>query len=283
MLFRNRAAKQDCTAASLPSTRAAVFADVVRLQSFKLVLCGLVTLTASLPFLLFTLLQDGWQLSLYQQVQAGEMTAEMAALYQINMTRLIALLKIPAFLLMGIALAGVGRAIKLLAWEEPVMFWPDLRQGIRQNIRQMSALAGGIGLIGFLEAYVAGQGIQWLSYLAVFLPGPIAAYLSVCICVYDLPLRQQMQYALLLFSKHPVKTWVAFAAGLAPFLLKQIPNPYIHIAVGLLLGLLIPFIMLGWFCFAFGQMDVVINPVRYPQLLHRGLALNCEETDNGTA
>lgn len=282
MLFRNKAAEQDCTEASLPATRTAVFFDVVRLQSFKLILCGLVTLTASLPFLVFALLQDGWQLSLYQQVQAGEMTAEMAALYQTNMERLTALLRIPAFLLLGIALAGVGRVIKLLAWEEPVMLWPDLRQGIRQNACQMAGLAIAVGLVGFLCRYAAGQGLQWLHPLAIFLLGPIAAYLSACICVYDLPLQQLLRYALLLFAKYPIKTWVAFAVGLAPFLLQQIPNPYIHIAAGLLLGLLIPFIMLGWFCFAFGRMDAVINPGRYPQLLYRGLTLNHEDGNDGT-
>lgn len=263
--------KQDLTAAALPATRRAVFFDVLRLQYTKLLLCGLVTLAATLPLMLTALMRDGAELSLYQQAQAGAISEQNAATYITLWHNLQALVEIPLLLLPAVALAGVGRVVKLLAWEEPVWLWPDLAQGVRQNARQMLALVTLAGMVRFVCVYAAGQGMWLPGVLAAVLLGPVAAYLYVCICVYSLPFAQQLRYALLLYARRPLRTLAGVFVGALVFVPQMLPNPYLHLAGRLVSGLLIPVVALGWFCFAFAQLDRVINPDRYPDLIGRGL------------
>lgn len=271
MFRRQKAAKEDYTAAKLPSTRRAVFFDVLKLQFFKLALCGLVTLAAAMPFLGIAMLQDGYQLSLYQQNVEGMLENTAAAMYHVTFQNLMGMLEIPFFLILAVALSGVSRVVKLLAWEEPVTLWPDMGKGVRQNWKQYLLLGFLTGLVSFLCRYALGQGVWLPSVLCLVLLGPVGAYLSVCICVYSLPMREQIKYALLLYSKAPLKTLLAAAACLLVFLPQYLPNPYIHLVGRLVSGFCIPIVMLGWFCFAFGQMDRAINASRYPDLVDRGL------------
>lgn len=272
MIFKPKAAAQDCTQASLPATRRAVFWDVLKLQYSKLALCGLITLAASLPVFLLTMVGDVYRLSLFQQVQQGELTQELGSLYNTLSRDLSVVVQIPLLLLLAVALAGIGRIIKLLAWEEPVLFWPDLRRGLRQNLRQLLALAALTGMVRFACVYAAGRGFWLPGFLALALLVPLAAYMVVCICVYDLPLTQQFRYALILYARRPLAALGGCAVCAVPFLFQFLPNLYVRMAVALLDGFLIPVILLGWFCFSFAQMDRFINPGRYPDLVGRGLA-----------
>lgn len=283
MIFGPKAAAQDCTEASLPSTRRAVFWDVLKLQFFKLALCGLITLAAALPVFLVTMVEGLYRLSLTQQVHQGELTQELAALYSPLSRSMGAVLQIPLLLLLAVALAGVGRIIKLLAWEEPVLFWWDLRRGLRQNLGQMLVLAALMGVIRFACVYAAGKGFWLPGLLALLFLAPPAAYMAVGICVYDLPLSQQFRYALILYAHRPLATLAACAVCAVPFLFQLLPNFYVRMVAGLLGGFLIPVVMLGWFCFCFAQMDRFLNQSRYPELLGRGLSVRHTEDQPSAA
>lgn len=281
MIFKPKAAAQDCTQTSLPATRRAVFWDVLKLQYSKLALCGLITLAASLPFFLLTMVGDIYRLSLLQQVQQGELTQDLASLYSTLSRDLSAIVQIPLLLLLAVALAGTGRIVKLLAWEEPVLFWPNLRRGLRQNLRQLLALAALAGVVRFACGYAAGRGFWLPGFLALVLLVPLAAYMMVCICVYDLPLSQQFRYALILYARRPLAALGGCIVCAVPFLFQFLPNLYVRMAVVLLDGFLMPVIMLGWFCFSFAQMDRFINPGRYPSLVGKGLVVH--HTENQTS
>lgn len=279
MIIKPKQAGQDCTVACLPATRRAVFFDVLKLQFFKLALCGLITLAAALPLFLLQMTCDGYDMVLYQQTQQGNLTEEMAAMYVSMLQNVSAVIEIPLLLLLAAALAGVGRVVKLLAWEQPVFFWTDLWRGVRQNIRQMLALGAAVGLVRFACVYAAGRGLWGAGLLAAVVLGPLAALMMVCISVYDLPFTQQCRYALLLYVRQPLKTLAAFAAAAALFVLVGfLPGMHIRLMGGLLAGFLIPVVLLGWFCFCFGQMDRFINPQRYPELVGRGLACALEDS-----
>lgn len=277
MILKPKAAAQDCTEASLPATRRAVFGDVLKLQFFKLALCGLITLAAALPIFLVTMVEEIYRLSLTQQVQQGELAQELAALYSPLSRSMSAVLQIPLLLLLAVALAGIGRIVKLLAWEEPVLFWSDLRRGLQQNLRQMLVLAALTGIIRFACAYAAGQGFWLPGLLALLFLAPPAAYMAAGICVYDISLSQQFRYALILYARRPLATLAACAVCAVPFLFQYLPNLSARMIAGLLDGFLIPVVMLGWFCFCFAQMDRFINPSRYPDLVGRGLAVRHAE------
>lgn len=116
------------------------------------------------------------------------------------------------------------------------------------------------GLWGLLPAAVLGLAL-----------GPVAAYLSVTVAVYDLPFFGHVKYALLLYGKNAPKTLLAAGLCLLPFVPQFLPNIYCHTIGRLLSGMLIPFVMLAWFLFAFSRLDRDINPAHYPELVDRGL------------
>lgn len=273
---RPRTAKTDFTPEMLPATRREVFFDVVKLQFGKLALCGLLALGFTLPFLFSTMAQDLFQSVLYQRVAEGTLTEGAAAVYATSYQNLFPLVEVLCYLLLSVGLAGLSRIVKRLAWEENVSLGADFAKGVKQNGKQYALLGLLAGLAAFLGRYVANlSGGTWWGYLpgllmAVVL-GPAAAYLTVTIAVYDLKFRDQVKYALILYSKSIPKTLLAAALCYLPFVPQLLPNVYCHTIGRLVSGILIPFVMLAWFLFAYDRLDKDINPGRYPELLGRGL------------
>lgn len=95
MLFKAKIPEKDYGAAMLPATRREVFFDVVKLQFPKLTLCGLISLTFTLPFLISELVQDIYQAALYQS--GAESGGEAAALYLVTFQNVFAVLDVLFF------------------------------------------------------------------------------------------------------------------------------------------------------------------------------------------
>lgn len=273
VLFKRKIPENDYSAAMLPSTRREVFFDVVKLQFPKLALCGLVSLIFTLPFLISELVQDIYQAALYQS--GAESGGEAAALYLVTFQNVFAVLDVLLFVFLSVGLAGLSRIIKRLAWEEPVSIWPDFAKGVRQNGKHYALLGLLTGLVVFACRYGVQNHAEWFAALSVVLVGillgPVAAYMTVTISVYDVPFLGHIKYALLLYGKSAPRTLLAAAGCFLIFIPQMLPNIYCHVIGRFISGLLIPFVMLAWFLFSFYRLDQVINPAHYPELVGRGL------------
>lgn len=150
-----KTAETDYTPAMLPATRREVFFDVVKLQSGKLALCGLISLGFTLPFLFSAMAQDLFQSSLYRRAAEGTLTESAAAVYAVEYQNLFPLAEVLCYLLLSVGLAGLSRVIKRLAWEENVSLWADFAKGVRQNGKQYALIGLLAGLAAFLSRYAA--------------------------------------------------------------------------------------------------------------------------------
>ena len=191
------------------------------------------------------------------------------------------------FAILGIGLSSVAHCIKRLAWEENIELSKAILDGLRQNWKQygLLGLLVGVGIFVAKYAATAAQGLS--GYLpAVLLAvvfAPIAAYMSVTITVYDIPLTEQFRYSLLSYAKNIPQTLAAACLCFLPFAGV--------LAVGMLLGtafgaitatimrLFIPVVMLAWFLFAYTSLDRSINEKYYPELVRRGLDLTHYEEE----
>lgn len=275
MLFKPKTAKADFEASMLPSTRREVFFDVVKLHFPKLVVCGVISLLFTLPFLFTAMARDGLQATLYQGSLSGDQDGETALVYLTTYQNVIALVEIPCFLLLSVGLAGLARVVKRFAWEEPVRVGGDFVKGIAQNWKHYLLLGLLTGLAQFACRYAAqlsagAWGILPALLLALAL-GPVAAFLTVTIAVYDLRFSGHTRYALLLYGRNAPKTLLAAGLCFLPFVPQLLPNVYCHTIGRLVSGLMIPLVMLAWFLFAFSCLDRDINREQYPELVDRGL------------
>lgn len=287
MLFQPKVAQRDFQASSLPATRKEVFFDVVRLQWPKLLVLGLITLAFSLPLI-------GTQI-LRSQAEAGAYAAAMEradgegmALVQLSvLSTVLSGVDILLYGLLGVGLSGVGHIIKKLAWEEPVEVSKALVDGLRQNAKQYLLLGLLTGAGVFLVRYIITSSQTLFGYLAValgFLLAPVGLYMMVTIVVYDIPFLQQIRYGLLTYGKNFGKTLLTCGCCCLPLLAEKAAGLLWGTAAGAVVAAVIrlglPFLLLGWFLWAYICLDKAINEKYYPELVSRGLNLVSYEDDS---
>ena len=287
-LFGPKIAKRDYEESSLPSTRREVFSDVVSLHIFVLFFCGVLLLLASLPFAATGIADTLYQANIRSMTEAGELAEGDALVAVTTMRSVLAAVDVIGFLIFGVILSGVAQIIRTLGWEENFRLFDEFRKGVRQNVRQYLVLFLLFGLVQFACRYslIAGNGfVSWLpAIVCLLLPAPVAAYMLVTITVYHLKFTQQIRYALIIFGKNKLKTFLAILICYLPFAVIVIGKMFLGAILATMLQTLIffllPFALLGWFLFAFDRMDHAINRKFYPELVGRGLHLTEYDDDS---
>ncbi len=288
--FRQKAAARDYGLHMLPKTRKAVFWDAVKLQGWKLLLLGLLLLAFSLPIHLLALAEDLYLAQLYAQTPQPSM--EVLTARAVDISNLRALLNIPFLLLTSLALAGAGHMLRQYAWGEPVVFWYDFRKGIRQNGWQMAALGLIAGLWNALCVYCGNLSYTQAEGLAaylVYLPAaagllllvPLGAIMTACIPVYSNRFAQNCRLAAVLLLHEPARLYGALLCLGIGFVSFLIPNFYCHLFGRLLLTVLVPFLMLGWYLICYALLDRKVNPRFFPQLVGRGTVVTDRHETGG--
>lgn len=284
MFFRPKHATKEYTQSMLPQTRRQVYFDVFKMQFLKLFVCGLILLVFALPLHLTAIMKDLSETAIYAGYNAGEITAESAYSSIQSMRVITSAVEIIGYVILAIGFAGVARIIKKLAWEENVYVGSDLIKGIKQNIGQYILLALLLGAIVFVCKYAfyrspsdAGNVNFWLglipTVLCALVLAPIAAYMSVTIAVYGIGFVKNIKYAILLYKNNFFKTLLACIVCFIPYVVQLIPNFYCHLFGRIVSSVMIPFVMLGWFLFAYNSLDKTINKEYYPELIKKGLYL----------
>lgn len=290
---KTKVAKIDYTVNMLPTTRREVFFDVIKLNKGKLLTLGVISFLFTVPFIILAVIQSYYENYLLSANVSEMITAEEALIDLTVFRNLIALIKCIFYILFAVALSGCSRVIKLFSWEENVNLGADFFKGIKQNIRQYLILGLLFSAIMFLCDFVTNSfsgffifdtlinyGYIMKALCLVFL-APIGAYMLLTCCVYDLSFGQQIRHALLVYGKNFSRSLIALLCCLIIFVPqivgKLISNTVCQIIGGTLSGLMIPTVLLGWFCFGFGCLDKSVNKDRYPDLVGRGLYFG-EET-----
>jgi hypothetical protein len=193
-----------------------------------------------------------------------------------------------------VGLAGMARVIRQYAWGENVDFNHDFVLGIKQNIKQFALIALITGIIAFIcnaclqfndicillklqgvESIEPNEVYDWISIIPVAICAvffiPIIGYSLVAGTCYENKLRHNLKIGRVCYFKYLWKTLFACICCLAIFAIQMIPFFWCHLIGRIVASLLIPEIMLGWYLFAFGRLDEVVNKKLHPELVGKGI------------
>lgn len=279
--MKQKPAANAYTVSMLPTTRRAVFFDVVRLHWKELLLLGLILLLFFLPLLLCIAFRDLFIAGLYTTVQDapseqnwGNTLIYLDILYSLIFTLLTALF--------SIGVSGVSRVLRQYAWLENVHIPTDLGKGIKGNYK----LTAGIGLLAgliytlcLMVYYSAGSyGTLLLSCLSMVPIGislllvlPIFAFALVMVPIYTNRLGGLLKNAFVVYSHTVLKSLLSLLLCLLIWVPALLPNFYCHIFGCIGAVLLTPFSLLAWTLYCYNPLDRYINPTIAPSLIGKGI------------
>ena len=276
-------AEQNYTQGMLPQNRKAVFWDVVHLQWAKLLLLGAILLAFFLPTLMVNLAYDLYAVGVYMVADGADAVKKtQAGFHLMSIDTLKNLVNMITFAIYGVGAAGVTRVIRQFAWGENVHIPTDFSKGVKDNAKNTALLFGLAGLILTMcvalhyLATVYGTDQFWLIAMipiifSVLVVLPVGALCLVMIPVYSNNLFQTAKMALYVY----ISAFVKVLPGAIVFVLLRavslLPNFWIHLAGGMMVGILTPFLLLAWTLFCYNQFDKHLNPTLCPEIIGRGV------------
>ena len=270
--MKKQTAKKEFTSNDMPHNRLEVFFDILKNRLSTLLLLGFIIFIFSLPLILIdyltniTLNNIGSHDTEYFDVQL--------IIHSQN------LLYILGFIILGIGLSGVFKIIRLLIWQEGIIFWADFKDGIKSNCKDFIITALIIGIFNFLFHYIYyDKELNQYAFLAIvvaiifFLPTIIFTLGQTVI--YNLNyLAKTKNSFLLAWRVWYTSVPVALLNGGVIFLLL-IPNPTTYLILLITLPIIIaPLLILFNTLYTDTQFDNYINKGNFDEIIDKGIYRN---------
>lgn len=263
----NQAAAKDFVGRMLPMDRKALFYDCLRQRPDIFRKLALILLLSFLPVFTVNFISN---IAYSNMLESDLGDAVLLAFYQIS-----AAIKIPCYIIIGLAFASISRILRQLIWGEPIFFFFHLKMGLRQNGKRFALVFAMAGVIRFLCSFSPLQGNSFLVYLPSLLSSaillPIGLYILSQTIIYDVTFRSSFSNGLALYiSSIPPTLGFTFvicllgSINLIPFLLARIILSFLAVCI-------LPVFALAWLLFSCHVFDKTINPIHYPELIGRGL------------
>lgn len=266
-LWKKKTKTVDFEEGDLPSTRPALFWDVMKNEFRKLFGVSLLLLLFALPFLAARFFCDFYLYALLSQ--GAENTSWPSYLFLI--------LNPIATAIFGVGIGGALRIIKRLCYLEPVFFWEDFKLGVKQNGKQAVLFSFLIGLC-FSGTYAIHlmdpNNLLFDIPVGIFalLIYPSLLFAFPVICIYTTRAGETLNLSARLYLKAFLKNLIPLIAFLAPFFFEFIPDLIVkYIAILAFLVLLSPLYLMAFFLYESYLLDRYVNKEKYPELVDRGI------------
>lgn len=277
-MSKQKQSKVDFNKSDLPKNRKEVFFDVLKIRYSVLLKLGALILISLIPLLVVLILEDGSLSSVYISLQNGTITEEQYAFEIATLSTLFAAIKIIAFMIISVALAGSIKVIKNLIWGEPIFFKEDFIKGIKDNLKNyilVALILGSINL-GVTFTYYSFTELVFLKviFYVVFYILIIPSMLFVCTMssIYNMTFLQLLGNGLILHIKTLPKTLLTtlplFLIISTSFIGLYVVKYVILVVIGLLL---IPLYMIGLMLYSCSIFDKYINMQHYPEIVDKGI------------
>ena len=265
--WKKKTKTSDFEESDLPSTRPALFWDVVKNEFRKLFGVSLLLLAFALPFLAARFFCDFYRYALVSQ--GAENVSWPSFLFLI--------LNPIATAVFGVGLGGAFRIVKRLCYLEPVFFWEDFKLGVKQNGKQAVLFSFLIGLC-FSGTYAIRlmnpNNLLFDIPVGIFalLLYPSLLFAFPIISIYTTRVGETMNLSARLYLKAFLKNLIPLIAFLAPFFFEFIPDLILkYIAILAFLFLISPFYLLAFFLYESYLLDRYVNKEKYPGLVDKGI------------
>ncbi len=275
---RKKFASKEYTVDMLPSTRKALFFDVMKLNWRSFIGYGLIFLLFCLPIHVVSLLQSVF---IAKSTTGVEMTSELQ-MQILGVKNTMAFLQIPGILILSVGMAAFSRVIRQYAWGENVFFGRDFPIGLKNNVGQMLKLGLLTGVIYALSVYIGNLALVTQStaakivYMlpvgtAVLLGIPTVAYAIVLISIYQNSFFRILQMAFALTVKKLYKNWLVILCSLSLLAVELIPSFAASLVFKLFYSVVALVVFFIWYLYALEGIDKYINEHHYPEMVGKGL------------
>ncbi len=266
-LFVKKPKKEDFLESGLPSSRPALFWDILRNEYRKLIGIALLLLLFALPFLALHFFVDSYVIAL--EKAGNEDTAFPHYLF-------LACNPI-ATLVFGLGVGSLMRIIKRLCYLEPIFFFEDWKLGLKQNGRQAALSGFLIGLFfsgTYLFHLLRPNELLWDMPLGIFalIIYPVFLFSFPVIATYETKWSETYSLSARLYLKAFLTNLLPLAVFLAPYLFEMIPDLVVkYIVIFFFLFFLAPLLLLSFFLYESYLLDKYVNKEKYPELYDRGI------------
>lgn len=258
---------RDFSAEMLPHSRKALFSDCIRQRPDVFWKLSGVMMVSFLPVFIVNLFAN---MAYSNLVDTNINAAITLALYQI-----VAAIKIPCYICIGLGFAAISRVLRQLVWGEPVFLLFHLKIGLKQNGGRFAIVFALAGIIRLLCSFSVFFGESFIAYL----PGLISAVLLLPIglfmlsqtVIYDVTLSKSFSNGFALYFNRILP---ALGFAIAIYLIGNInlvPSILVRLILNIAATLSLPILALGWLIYSCHMFDQTINPIHYPEIVNKGL------------
>lgn len=275
---KSKQSQQDFTFAQLPHNRAEVFVDCYKMRWGTILGIGLIILLFCLPLLCAEMFTDVVGTSIYDRMQKAEIT-ETEAIAALNSLRvLVALIDIPCWTCLAVGIAGVTRIIRQLAWGEPIFFFSDFKQGIRDNAWRFVAIFAICALLNFMREFCQ----RWLTdisvlafvpfVLLIFVLLPVALWMLAQSTIYKVGFAKSFSNGVAFYGKTILQTLATVVVACLMWFITLISAIIVKYVVFVsVIVLLVPTYWMFWFLFSSSIFDQYINKTQFPDFYDKGV------------
>lgn len=270
-MFKQKHAEKNFSVNDLPSNRKEVFFSRLKNQYWAFVKIGLLLAVFLLPIIVINFFKD---YTIWFSINNGGL--EDNQYFKINL--FFSLINIPFLVIGAVGFSGAFRVIKNLAWDIPVFFKDDFKEGISKNARYFICIFLIYALLRplciFARCATNVPGI--IKYLpSGILVGVIIPILLVSLNIlnlYNSKIVESMKLSFSFFFGKILKSYTAYICCLSPFLLLIIPNFIIKgIVLLFVVVFLLPLSIFSWFLYTCYLFDIFMNKENYPEIFDKGI------------
>lgn len=270
--------QQDFTFAQLPHNRTEVFVDCYKMRWGTILVIGLFVLLFCLPLLCAEIFTDIVGTSIYDRLLKGEIT-ETEAIASLNSLRvLVALIDIPCWSCLAVGLAGATRVIRQLAWGEPIFFFSDFKQGVKESSLRFVVIFAICALLNFVREFCQ----RWLSsifilslvpfVLLIFIVLPVALWMLSQSTIYKVSFCRSFSNGIAFYGKTLLQTLATVVVACLAWFITLISAIIVkYVVFALVIVLLVPAYLIFWFLFSSSIFDQYINKTNFPDFYDKGV------------
>jgi len=264
----------DFLISNLPRNRFFMYFDILKNEWLSLVIYGFLFLFSTLPFIIFRYLQLR---NISFLASSNNAYIEILASYMPYL-----LISLPAFLLIGLVLAGLLRVYKRMGWGKGYFRSADFFAGIKENILSSLILTAIFWLTYSLLTYVGVYFLSsstWIYYFMLAIKGmiifPLYLFLLYVFAVYRDSVSKKLYVGCAVFLKRFPSLIVASILLEAPFFLLLLSSSYIQLFVPS--GYALIYFPLGYLALIMvynRALDEEVNRESFPDLVNSGLSIH---------
>ena len=285
---KRKIAEKDFLESYLPQTRRSQFFDILKNNFNVVVKIGLVLLAFFLLLLVKNLILDLLNTATNTAVEAGDLLKKDGEMYMKLFFIISNAIDIILYPIIFIAVAGVFRVIRQLAFSEGMFFIYFFKKGIKDNYKQfifMGVLTALIKLgVNTLITYFSLSSFISIASLGFF----IVIYIPIVVIylyyssIYSSTLAISLRNATYIYIKNILPTLAFVLVLFAPIILTEyfFNWPFVKQSIYALgVTLLLPIILLGGYLMYLNSFDKTINVTDYQELIRKGLYVSNEELE----